>query len=80
MRDALTDLMSQGCACGRPKKSGKSVCYGCWKRLPKDLQRRLYKKQGYNATYQEALTFLELIDDEVDQQQDNILDGGGGAH
>ncbi len=58
--NALQDLMLHGCRCGRPKKQWKSFCYGCWKRLPRGLQSRLYKKQGYAEAYGEALEFLNL--------------------
>ena len=55
------DLSSLGCKCGRPKHYGKSFCFACWKRLSKDLQKRLYQRTGYAEAYRDALEAIDLL-------------------
>ncbi len=57
----IRELRSEQCQCGRGKKSGKSFCYSCWKRLPEDLQRALYRRigEGYEAAYERAVMHLD---------------------
>ena len=54
------ELMSDGCACGRPKKSKYSFCYGCYMSLPGDMRRDLYQKigDGYEEAYEAAIKWL----------------------
>lgn len=56
----LDALMSTECQCGKPKKSKKSVCLTCWRRLPRDLQVDLYSRfgDGYEQAYDAAVRFL----------------------
>jgi len=52
----VEELQSDECACGRAKKPGFSFCYTCYRTLPFDLQRALYKRvrEGYEAAYDAA--------------------------
>ena len=54
-------LWGNECLCGKPKKKGQSFCYGDFKELPREMQQALYNLigQGYEAAYEEAVTFLE---------------------
>ncbi len=56
----LKELRSNECACGKPKKSGNSFCYGCYSSLPEDLQKKLYRRfgDGYEEAYEEAHGWL----------------------
>jgi len=56
------ELMSDDCACGMPKKSGRSFCYKCYISLPKDMRRDLWLRigDGYEAAYEAAVKYLEL--------------------
>ena len=58
----LKELKSEECACGEPKKKGKSFCYRCYSSLPGEMQKDLYKSiwEGYPAAYDKALAWLEL--------------------
>ena len=58
----LDELQSEECACGEPKKRGKSFCYRCYTSLPGTMQRDLWLKirNGYEEAYDNALTWLEL--------------------
>jgi hypothetical protein len=60
----MSELMSNECWCGGPKKPRKSFCYGCYKRLRGDLQRDLYSRlgNGYEAAYEAAVKYLEELD------------------
>jgi hypothetical protein len=46
--------------CGRAKQPGKSFCYGCYKKLPPEKQKALYRKigSGYEQAYDDAHTYL----------------------
>ncbi|MCE5242476.1 MAG: phage protein GemA/Gp16 family protein [Syntrophobacteraceae bacterium] len=57
----LRELQSDQCQCGKSKGSGKSFCYSCWKKLPVDLQRPLYRRlgQGYEEAYEQAARHLD---------------------
>lgn len=56
----VKELRSEECQCSRPKKPNYSFCYHCYFQLPKDMRRDLYQKlgEGYEAAYDEAVTFL----------------------
>jgi len=58
----IDELMSDECACGRPKWPKRSFCYRCYVRLPADMRRDLYKRigDGYEAAYEEAVKWLQL--------------------
>lgn len=56
----VRELKSDGCQCGRPKQPGKSLCWECWKQLPRNIQQDLYLPicNGYEQAYDEAVEFL----------------------
>jgi hypothetical protein len=56
------ELMSNECACGYPKKRKQSFCYKCFKSLPEEMQKALYRLigNGYEPAYDEALAYLEM--------------------
>jgi hypothetical protein len=64
----LKELKSEECACGEYKKSGNSFCYSCYKSLPDDMQKDLYKRfgNGYEEAYEEAYQWLKVWEWEVD--------------
>jgi hypothetical protein len=57
----LKELKNNECACNSYKKPGNSFCYSCYKNLPNDMQKDLYKKfgNGYEEAYEEAYGWLE---------------------
>ena len=57
----LKELRSDECFCGREKDPGKSFCWRCYKRLPRDLQAALYGRigNGYEGAYDEAAEWME---------------------
>ncbi len=60
---ALEDLRAVACKCGAQKKPMESFCYTCYKALPRDTQKDLYKRfeQGYVTVYEQAVdTLTEL--------------------
>jgi len=58
--DYVRILQSNECACDRGKQSGKAFCFRCFKALPGDMQRALYKRvgQGFEEAYEEAVKWL----------------------
>ena len=60
VRFYLQELQSEECQCGRWKKPGYSFCFICYRRLPRDMQRALYRRvfDGYEEAYEEAVAFL----------------------
>jgi len=54
-------LRSEECFCERPKKSGYSFCYRCYKALPRDMQRDLWQRMGdgYEAAFDAAVVYLQ---------------------
>ena len=57
----LTELQSNECQCGRGKKSGKSFCYICYNKLPKEMRNPLYQRigDGYEEAYEDAVEYLD---------------------
>jgi len=55
------ELQSEGCLCGRPKKSRHSFCFRCYRALPQDMQRALYRRLGcgYEEAFEEAVRYLQ---------------------
>ena len=51
---AVAELTTTRCRCGKGKASGKSFCYFCFAKLPQDQKKALYKRFG--AGYEEAYT------------------------
>ena len=56
----FNELKSDGCMCGARKQPGKSFCWTCWKKLPLELQRALYRRigSGYEQACDDAHAFL----------------------
>ena len=56
----LNELKGEQCWCEKPKKKWYSFCYSCFKKLPRDLQQKLYRKigDGYEKAYDQAVQFL----------------------
>lgn len=52
----IRELRSDTCRCLRPKGAGKTFCYTCYKLLPPEQQKALYKRigQGYEEAYTDA--------------------------
>ena len=59
----LESLFSNECVCGSEKKPEKSLCYQCYKKLPRDLQVDLYSRMadGYEQAYDAAVKYLEEL-------------------
>ena len=58
----IKSLKSNECpGCDGYKKERKSLCYKCYKSLPNDMQRALYKRfgSGYREALDDALKYLE---------------------
>lgn len=57
---AYKDLGGNVCGgCGGGKRSKNSLCGTCYYSLPKDLQKKLYTREGYAATYWEAVDLIK---------------------
>ena len=56
----LKELASEECQCGREKNRGRTFCFVCWKRLPRDIQSELYRRigQGYEEARESAAKYL----------------------
>lgn len=52
---------SEQCLCEREKKPRFSFCYRCYKALPPDMQRALYRPfgNGYEQAFDEACQHLQ---------------------
>ncbi len=60
-RNLAASLKSEICpACGRRKAARRSLCWRCWQRLPRWLQRALFQSidQGYDRAMLQALREL----------------------
>jgi len=59
----LSALYSNECVCGNTKKTKKSFCYSCYKKLPRDLQTDLYSRMGagYEQAYDAAVKYLDEL-------------------
>lgn len=60
----ITELRSEGCRCGRGKKSGHSFCYRCYARLPVEHKNGVWRRMGsgYEEGYEAAAAYLEQED------------------
>ena len=54
-------LMSEECLCEKTKRAKYSFCYGCYKALPADMQKDLYKRlhMGYEQAVDAAVKYLQ---------------------
>jgi hypothetical protein len=52
---------AEECLCGREKSSGRSFCYHCYKELPGDMQKALYRQigDGYEEAFEDAVAWLQ---------------------
>ena len=57
----LDTFKSDECLCGRSKKPRFAFCYQCYKKLPPDMQRALYKPfgGGYEQAFEAACKWLQ---------------------
>lgn len=53
-------LKGEECQCGRYKQPGYALCFRCYRELPGDLKRALYRRmgEGFEAAYDEAVSYL----------------------
>lgn len=51
-QELLDELMGIRCQCGRMKRSKQTFCLKCYRALPLEMQRALYRRFG--AGYEEA--------------------------
>lgn len=61
IRFYLEELKSNECRCGAWKQQRKTFCYVCFKSLPDDIQKALYRRigDGYEEAREEAEKFLQ---------------------
>ncbi len=59
-RIAVEALQSVFCACGKPKLKAQSLCIACYRALPFEMKRGLYRtfSEGYAERYDEAVEWL----------------------
>jgi len=59
----LNQLRSEECYCGRTKKYGFALCYGCWKQLDAETQKHLFRQitRGFEEAFDRAIKELERI-------------------
>jgi len=57
----LSALMSNECHCGKGKKPRRSLCYSCYRSLPRDFQHALWSRfgHGYEEAYEAAVEWLD---------------------
>ena len=57
----IKELRSEECFCGKAKKRGWSFCYLCYRSLPRDMQRDLWRRIGfgYEEAYEAAVKWLD---------------------
>jgi hypothetical protein len=56
----VDELRGTTCLCGGAKVKNRSVCYACWKRLPRSLRDGLYQRigEGYERAHAKAKAHL----------------------
>lgn len=61
VRELLQELGGLVCRCGRRKGARKTFCPTCFARLPRDLQRPLYRRigEGYEEAYEAAAAVVD---------------------
>ena len=59
--DLVKELAGTTCRCGAEKEAHKTLCRGCYYRLPKGLRNALYRLlgEGYEEAYEAAARFLD---------------------
>lgn len=55
-----SELMSEGCLCGKPKKRKYSFCPRCYYSLPRHMREDLYQLigDGYEEAFEAAVAWL----------------------
>lgn len=63
-KTAIRELLNTSCRCGNEKKPGKSLCYTCFRKLPREMGRNLYRLsgEGYEEAYGAAVGWLFNLD------------------
>ena len=53
-------LKNGTCRCGAAKQTGMAFCFACWRHLPENIRRALYRRigQGFEAAYRVACEYL----------------------
>lgn len=61
---AVAELTTTRCRCGKGKASGKSFCYFCFAKLDQASKKALYKRvgDGYEEAYTAAVKKLFGVD------------------
>ena len=56
----VKQLASEECLCGNSKLRGNSFCYRCYKALPGDMQKAIYRSlgRGYEEAFEAAHKWL----------------------
>jgi len=59
----LNQLRSEECYCGRTKKYGFALCYGCWTQLDGETAKHLNRQicRGFEEAFDRAIKELERI-------------------
>lgn len=59
---AVRELRGNVCRCGERKLEKQTFCLACYRALPRDVQRDLYRRveEGYIAVYEKACGILGL--------------------
>ena len=57
----VKSLASEECLCCKDKLRGNSFCRSCFRALPEDMQKALYRRLGggYEAAYDAAVVWLQ---------------------
>ena len=71
----VAELAGMNCPCGGRKQGGRSFCFKCYSRLPRDMRRALFRKigNGYGQAYQAAYLYLNPPQgDSHEKRQENV--------
>lgn len=62
--ELVEELRGTSCVCGRAKASGNTFCGACYRRLPQDMRRALYRRlgRGYEEAYAAAVTHFDTLE------------------
>lgn len=61
VRKMVRELQSNRCRCGNAKEDMNTFCGSCYRKLPKSMRNRLWKRigEGYEEAYRAACAFLD---------------------
>jgi hypothetical protein len=56
----MQQLLGNECLCGREKREKNAFCYRCYRALPPEMQKALYRSMydGYDEAFEEAHRYL----------------------